>query len=373
MERRVRKPPGEVHVARRAPRRQSPRPAGRETARRRRAPSASGPRRSARSDRAAPPAPRRAPESPCSPRSGPRSAAPPRRLPIPASRRTRAPSAGVARASTAGEIQRVRDDAHALRRDAEMRADGGLERAIGGDHAVGRARARQDRASKRQVRRALQPRPRRIGRAELLQPLRIEDERRARAPAASRVSEHARAEAVHEIDGAPLDELPGGPPGALAEQRIRGAAIEHGRPPAAGEREGAIRHEPHVDARIDRLRPRPCSTGVRVMSVTSTPRRARGTARDRRRCARARRGRAAERPSARPPRPATDVITASSPRARCRAARSARPRPASRSVIRRGPCRRAEAPAQRRHPSRSRRTSSASSSGVAESRPSVRR
>ena len=133
----------------------------------------------------------------------------------------------------------------------------------------------EHRAAQRQIGGALQPRARGIGRAEFLQPLRIEHERRRRlcAPPA-RIAEHAGAEAVHEIDRRRLDELPRDAPGALAEERIRRASVEDRGAAPARQRKRAVGHEPRRDPGW--IAPASGAVGgVRVMSVTSMPARAR--------------------------------------------------------------------------------------------------
>ncbi len=82
------------------------------------------------------------------------------------------------------------------------------ERAIGGDDAIGGSRTGQDGAPQRQIAGALQPRPAGTGRAKLLEALWVEHERRRACCApSSRVPQHARAEAVHDVDAAFAHEL----------------------------------------------------------------------------------------------------------------------------------------------------------------------
>jgi hypothetical protein len=58
---------------------------------------------------------------------------------------------------------------------------------------------------------------------------------------------------VHHVDAALSDELRGDAARAYAEERIRGAAIDHGRAAAAGERECAVRNRYERQARVDRV------------------------------------------------------------------------------------------------------------------------
>ena len=139
-------------------------------------------------------------------------------------------------------------------RHVEMLAHDRLERAVGGDDAIGRPRTDEDGASQRQVAGALEPRAPRVGRAELFEALRVEDERRDARRAPPGISEHARAEPVDDVDLAVADELPGQSPGAQAEERVGRAAIDHRRAASAGARERPIGDGPERDPWVDDIR-----------------------------------------------------------------------------------------------------------------------
>ena len=137
--------------------------------------------------------------------------------------------------------------------------------------------AGEHRLPQRQIRGALERRARRIGRAELLEPLRVQHQRRRRPlprRAGARVAEHARAKAVDDVGLPCAHEIQRPPAGAQAEQRIRRAAIEHRRPAPSGAGEREVRHELRADrpggsTRGDRAWP---AGGGCVISVTSTSR-----------------------------------------------------------------------------------------------------
>ena len=149
------------------------------------------------------------------------------------------------------EIERVRDHAHPCRRDAQVLQHDRLERTIRRDDAIRRARAREDRAPKWQIARALERRLVRARRAEFLEPLRVEHERRGASRAPPRVAEHARAEPVDYVDLPIANEIGGDPACAEPEQRICGAPIEHGRAASAGQRERSIRDRDQSDPWIE--------------------------------------------------------------------------------------------------------------------------
>src|SRR5262245_46184842 len=95
-----------------------------------------------------------------------------------------------------------------------------LERSIRRDHAVSGSRARENRAAERKIAGALEHGPSRAGRAELLEPLGIEDERRGASRAAARVAEHACTQPVYDVDLSIADEVPGHASRTQSEDRI---------------------------------------------------------------------------------------------------------------------------------------------------------
>ena len=76
------------------------------------------------------------------------------------------------------QVERVRNDTNPIVLDAKVLSHDWFQRPVGRDDAVSGLGAREDGTSQRQVPRALQPGTARIGRAELLEALRVEDERR---------------------------------------------------------------------------------------------------------------------------------------------------------------------------------------------------
>ncbi len=130
-----------------------------------------------------------------------------------------------------------------------MAQDDRLERPVGGDDGVRRGGAHEDGLAQRKIRGALERRSRRIRGAELLEPLRIQHERRRRRTLRPRprIPEHARAEAVDDVRLAVTDEIERPATCPQPEERIRRAAVEHGRAAAAGAGERVVRDElrPH--------------------------------------------------------------------------------------------------------------------------------
>ena len=122
-----------------------------------------------------------------------------------------------------------------------MLADDRLEGPVGGDDAIGRFRADPNGAAKRQIAGPLEPGPAWVGGAELLEPLRVQHERRRARRATARVAEHARAQAMDDVDLAVADELPGKSARAQPEERVRRASIDHRRPAPSRQRERPIR------------------------------------------------------------------------------------------------------------------------------------
>src|SRR5450759_770934 len=82
---------------------------------------------------------------------------------------------------------------------------------------------------------------------------------RSKSRPGQRIAQHAGAEAMDNVYVARLDQAAGQAPGAHAEQRIGGAAIENGRAASAREREGRVRDE------ADRQRRTAADGGGRVL------------------------------------------------------------------------------------------------------------
>ena len=151
---------------------------------------------------------RRAGESPCSLRAGRHSAGRLRRRRCRPPPRTRAPSAASASASTSARSSAFGMVAIFSSGDAQVLADGRLERAVGRDHRVRRgARSDAPRAAAGRYAARFSVGARRIGRAELFEPLRIQHQRRRSDATPPRVAEHAGAEAVDDVRLAALDQL----------------------------------------------------------------------------------------------------------------------------------------------------------------------
>ena len=92
-------------------------------------------------------------------------------------------------------MTRTRDE-----RNAQVLEHDRLERSVGRDHHVSGGGAGKHRTTERQVRRTLQSGPRRIRRAELLEALRIQHQRRRRSTPGPSISEHTGAQSVHELN-----------------------------------------------------------------------------------------------------------------------------------------------------------------------------
>ncbi len=148
------------------------------------------------------------------------------------------------------EVQRVGDRDDPLVCHPQVSPDRRFEGPIRRDHRIRGGGTGADRPLQRQVAETLEPGSRRIGRAELLEPLRIQNQRCLQPCPAPRVAEDAGAEAVDEVDVATCDHLGRDLASALPESRIGGAAIEDGRPSSSGQREGAVGNESQGDGRI---------------------------------------------------------------------------------------------------------------------------
>ena len=81
------------------------------------------------------------------------------------------------------EIDRVRNRADARPRNVQVLQHRRLQRPIGGDDPIGRTRTQAHGAPQRPVPESFEARPSRVGGAELLESLRVEDERRGRPSA----------------------------------------------------------------------------------------------------------------------------------------------------------------------------------------------
>ena len=66
-----------------------------------------------------------------------------------------------------------------------------------------------------------------------------------------RVPENARAEAVDDIDAAGAHEVEGDAASAQSENRIRGAAVDHGGPATPGQGKRPVRHIHRTKTRVD--------------------------------------------------------------------------------------------------------------------------
>ena len=98
-------------------------------------------------------------------------------------------------------------DDDAVGRESEVCADRRLQGAVGGDDPIGGPGARDHGPPQRQVGDPLEARAPRIRRAELLESLRVQHQRRRGVPALPRVPEHAGAEPVDDVDLAAVDEV----------------------------------------------------------------------------------------------------------------------------------------------------------------------
>ena len=186
-----------------------------------------------------------------------RSAARPRRRRCPPPRRTRRrrPASPARRAIARSMRVRDGDDPVARRRRGAARTAGSSDRSVA-ITAIGGARAGDAPPAAAAGRRARFSRARDGSVApNSSSPCGLRTSGAGRVGALPRVAEHARAEAVDDVDVAARDELERDAPGALAEQRIRGAAIDHRRAAPSGERKGAVRHGTQRARRVDRRRP----------------------------------------------------------------------------------------------------------------------
>ncbi len=172
----------------------------------------------------------------------------------PRSARRRRPSAGPASASPSPGPPRSGQRPHGLAATAEVLEDHGDERAIGGDHGVGGGGARADRLPERPVRPHFQLCAAGVGRAELLEALRVEDERRQRGIASpgGGIAQDAGAQPVHEIHAVLAREPRRKASGAPAEQRVGRVAVQDRRPSPAGAGERHVGDRQDLDVRRQR-------------------------------------------------------------------------------------------------------------------------